>query len=128
MLVAAGLLALQALAALVYAVLEVAATRSTRPVVGLGTGLILLAYAVALVLLARGAARGRRWSRGPVVVTQLILLLLGWSFREPPTTTAGVVLGVVGLVVLVCVLLPSSTAAFLGQDGRDRTGGAGPPA
>ncbi|WP_375426473.1 hypothetical protein [uncultured Friedmanniella sp.] len=117
--VAATLLALQAAAALVYAVLEVGQIRGSRPVVGTGVALIMLGYAVVLAAVARGVLRWRRWSRGLAVVTQLILLLLGWSFREPPTTAVGVVFGLVSATALVCLLLPSSTRAFLGPDAAD---------
>ena len=116
LLVAAGLLVLQALAALVFGVLEIGQVHRSRPVVGIGVALIMLGYAALLVVVARGVASARRWSRGLAVVTQLILLLLGWSFRQPPTTLTGLLLGVVALATLVCVLLPSSTRAFLGSD------------
>ena len=116
LLVAAGLLGLQGLAALVFAVLEASQLDGSRLVVGVGVTLIMLGYAVLLGAAARGVARSRRWSRGLAVVTQLLLLLLGWSFRQPPTTVVGVVFAVVALVVLVCLLLPSSTRAFLDED------------
>ena len=116
LLVAAAVLALEAVAALVFAVLEVSHVDARRPVVGIGVGLIMLALAVLLGLLVRAVLRARRWSRSPSVMMQLILLLLGWSFREPPTTAVGVLFAVVSLVALVCLLLPSSTAAFLGEE------------
>jgi hypothetical protein len=114
--VAAAMLALQAVGALVFAVVEIGQIRSSRPVVGIGVSLIMLAYAVLLAAVARAVLRGRRWSRGVAVVSQLILLLLGWSFRQPPTTWVGVVFGLVSLTALVCLLLPASTRAFLGSD------------
>ena len=116
LLVAAGFLALQGLAALIFAVLEASEIDSSRLVVGVGVTLIMLGYAVLLAAVARGVALSRRWSRSLAVVTQLLLLLLGWSFRQPPTTVVGVVFAVVALVVLVCLLLPSSTRAFLDED------------
>jgi len=116
LLVAAGLLGLQALAALVFAVLEISQIVPSRAVVGVGVSLIMLGFAALLAAAARGVARSRRWSRSLAVVTQLILLLLGWSFRPAPTTVVGVVLAVVALTALVCLLLPSSTRAFLGED------------
>ena len=75
-----------------------------------------LATGVLLALVARGVARGRRWSRGLAVVTQLILLLLGYSFRQPPTTWAGLVMAAVALTALICLLVPSATRAFVGED------------
>jgi hypothetical protein len=53
-------------------------------------------------------------------VTQLILLLLGYSFRQPPTTWAGLLMGLAALTVLVCLLVPSSTRAFVGEDAGGR--------
>jgi len=116
LLVAAGLLALEAVGALVFAVLEISHVDARRPVVGIGVSLIMAALAVLLGVLSRAVVRARRWSRSLSVMMQLILLLLGWSFREPPTSAVGVLLAVVGVVALVCLLLPSSTAAFLGED------------
>ena len=110
------MLALQSVAALVFAVVEVGQVRSSRPVVGIGVSVIMLAYAVLLAAVARAVLRCRRWSRGVAVVGQLILLLLGWSFRQPPTTWVGVVFGLVSLTALVGLLLPASTRAFLGTD------------
>jgi hypothetical protein len=116
LLVAAVLLAVQAVAALVFGVLEASQIRPVRVVMGVGVTVLMLGYGVLLGLLARAVSRARRWSRGPAVVTQLILLLLGYSFRQPPTTAAGFVMGVVALTVLVCLLLPTSTRAFLGEE------------
>lgn len=127
LLLAAVLLGFEALAALVFGVLEAAAISPVRVVMGIGVTLIMLGYGLLLALVARGVARGRRWSRGLAVVSQLILLLLGYSFRQPPTTWVGLLMGLVALTVLVCLLAPSSTAAFLGEDGP-RPGAPGPPA
>ncbi|GAA1436503.1 hypothetical protein GCM10009616_36480 [Microlunatus lacustris] len=116
LLLAAVLLGVEALAALVFGVLEAAAISPVRAVMGIGVTLIMLGYGLLLALVARGVARARRWSRGLAVVSQLLLLLLGYSFRQPPTTIAGLLMGLVALTVLVCLLAPSSTAAFLDED------------
>ncbi len=121
LLLAAVLLAVQALAALVFGVLEASQIRPVRAFMGIGVTVLMLAYGVLLGLLARAVARARRWSRGPAVVTQLILLLLGYSFRQPPTTWTGFVMAVVALTVLVSLLLPASTRAFLGEDATPAT-------
>jgi hypothetical protein len=113
LLLAAALLAAEALAALAFGVLEASSITPVRAVMGVGVTLIMLGYGLLLGLVARGVALGRRWSRGLAVVTQLVLLLLGYSFRQPPTTAAGLAMGLVALVVLVCLLAPSSTRAFL---------------
>lgn len=116
LLLAAVLIAVEGLAALVFGVLEASQISPVRAVMGVGVTVIMLGYGVLLGLVARGVARGRRWSRGLAVVTQLILLLLGYSFRQPPTTWAGLVMGLVALAVLVCLLVPSSTKVFVGGD------------
>jgi hypothetical protein len=115
--VAGALIALEALAALAFAVLELSQTRASRPGIGIGVGLLMLGYTVLLAVVARGVARGRRWSRGLAAATQLLLLLLGWSFRQPPTTYAGFAMAATALAVLVCLLLPSSTRVFIGEPG-----------
>ncbi len=114
--VAAALVGAQALAALVFGVLEARSISSLRVALGVGVTLIMLGYGLLLALVARGVARGRRWSRGLAVVSQLLLLLLGYSFRQPPTTWVGLVMGLVALTALVCLLAPSSTRAFLAED------------
>ena len=114
--VAAVLLALEAVAAVVFAVLETTHLSPVRLVMGVGVSLIMFGSGVLLALVARGVARARRWSRGLAVVTQLILLLLGYSFRQPPTTYAGFVMAAVAFTVLVCLLLPASTRAFVGDE------------
>jgi hypothetical protein len=121
LLVAAVLLAVQALAALVFGVLEASQIRPVRAFMGIGVTVLMLGYGLLLALLARGVARARRWSRGPAVVTQLILLLLGYSFRQPPTTWTGLAMAAVALTVLVSLLLPTSTRAFLGEDATPAT-------
>jgi len=116
LLVAAVLLGLESLAALAFGILEASQIQPVRAEMGIGVTIIMLGYGSLLAVVARGVARGRRWSRGLAVVTQLILLLLGYSFREPPTTAAGLAMGLVALTALVCLLLPSSTRAFVGED------------
>jgi uncharacterized membrane protein (DUF2068 family) len=123
LLVAAALIGVESLAAVVFGVLEAGQIRPVRAGMGVGVTLIMLGYGVLLALVARGVFRGRRWSRGPAVVTQLILLLLGYSFRQPPTSAAGLLMAVVALTALVCLLVPSATRTFVGEDAP----GSSPP-
>ena len=114
---AAGLLTVIGVASAGYGVLELLATRASRAVVGSGAAIILLGYAVLLIGVARGVFRGRRWSRAPAIATQLIQLPVAWSFRGGETTWFAALLGAVSLIVIVCLLLPSSTRVFTaGQD------------
>ena len=116
LLLAGALLGVQALAVLAFGVFEVTQIRPANAAMGIGVALMIMAYGVLLAAVARAVARGRRWSRGLAVVTQLVLLLLAYSVRQPPTTWAGLVMGLVALTVLVCLLLPTSTRTFLGED------------
>jgi hypothetical protein len=111
--VAAALLAIEALIALGYAVLEIGQVRMTRAAVGVGVTILMAAFGLLLLVVARGVFLGKRWSRGPAVATQLILLPIAWSFKGGSTTGVSVVLAALAIAVLVGVLHPRSTAVFV---------------
>jgi hypothetical protein len=111
--VAAALLALEAVVALGYAALEIGQVRMSRAAVGVGVTILMAALGLLLLVVARGVFRGKRWSRGPAVATQLILLPIAWSFRGGATTWAAVILAALAIAVLVGVLHPRSTAIFV---------------
>jgi hypothetical protein len=112
--VAAALLALEGLAGLAYAELELGHIKMSRAEVGVGVAILMACFGLVLLLVARGVFLGRRWSRGPAVVMQLILLPLAWSFKGGATTWVSVVLAVVAITTLVGLLHPRSTAVFVG--------------
>ena len=111
--VASVLLGVEALAALMFGVVEVFQIRPARAVVGVGVAAVMIGFGVLLAVLARAVLRVRRWSRGPAVALQLILLPTAWSFRAAPTTLVAVVLAGVAAAVLVGLLHPRSTAALV---------------
>jgi hypothetical protein len=111
---AAAALALEALIALGYAALEIGQIQMSRAVVGVGVTILMACFGLFLLLVARNVLRGRRWSRGPAVATQLILLPLALSFAGGGTTWVSVVLAILAIAVLVGVLHPRSTAVFVG--------------
>ena len=111
---AAALLALEALIGLGYAAIEVGQVRMSRAAVGVGVAILMAGFGLLLLVVARGVFRGRRWSRGPAVATQLILLPIAWSFRGGVTTWVSVALAVLAIAVLVGVLHPRSTEVFVG--------------
>jgi len=111
--VAAVSLALEALIALGYAALEIGQVRMSRAVVGVGVAILMACFGVFLLFVARSVFRGKRWSRGPAVATQLILLPLALSFAGGGTTWVSVVLASLAIAVLVGVLHPRSTAVFV---------------
>jgi hypothetical protein len=110
--IAAALVALEAAALLALAAVELVAVDHDRLALGVTTTLFFVLYAVALGACAYGLWQGRRWSRGPVVLTELIALGIAWSFYGGSTLWVTVVLGSVSIGTLVCVLLPASTAAL----------------
>lgn len=117
--VAGALLGVEALAAFVFGVVEVGQIRSSRAVVGVGVAVVMVGFGVLLAVLARAVLRVRRWSRGPAVALQLILLPTAWSFRAAPTTLVAVVLAGVAAAVLVGLLHPRSTQALVPPAAED---------
>jgi hypothetical protein len=118
--VAAALLALEALIALAYAAVEIGQVQMTRAALGIGVTILMACFGLLLLLVARGVFLGKRWSRGPAVATQLILLPIAWSFRGGATTWAGIILAALAIAVLIGVLHPRSTAIFVSPPG-DKT-------
>jgi hypothetical protein len=113
LLVGSALLAGESLAALIYGIAEIGQIRANRAVVGVGVATVMLGLGVVLAAVARGVLRRRRWSRGPAVATQLILLPIGWSFRGAPTSWVAVVIMGFAAGVLVALLHPRSTEVFM---------------
>jgi hypothetical protein len=111
---AAALLALEGLLGLGYAAVALREVRVSRAVIGVGVAILMAAFGLLLLLVARGVFLGRRWSRGPAVATQLILLPIALSFRGGATTWVSVALAAAAIAVLVGVLHPRSTAVFVG--------------
>ncbi|MDO5683835.1 MAG: hypothetical protein Q4G46_13540 [Propionibacteriaceae bacterium] len=120
--VAAALLGLVATVAAVLGVLEAVNVRSERAVVGVGATILLVAYAAALVFVARGLLRLRAWSRGPAVATQVVQLPVAYSFLGGSTTWVAMALAGVSITAIVCLVLPSSTRALVPHLLRRREG------
>jgi hypothetical protein len=110
--VASALLMLEGLVGLGYAAFELGQARAAM---GVGVAILMAGFGLVLLLVARGVYLGRRWSRGPAVVTQLILLPIAWSFKGGETTWVSAVLAVMAITILVGLLHPRSTAIFVGS-------------
>ena len=121
LLVAAGLVVLEALVFCGYSVLELWHLSSGRIVMGLTTALFFGAYGAAMIVCAGCLVRGLAWARSPIVLAQLIQLPVAWSFRGGQTTPVAVALAVVAAAVLVGVLHPASTR-FLVRGGGFQPG------
>ncbi len=112
--VAASLVALQGLALLGVAVVQVAELSADRRALGLSNAGFFAAYGVLLLVAAWGLWRGAGWSRGPALLTQLIWLGLAWTVREH--AVAAVALAVLALVALAGILHPASIEALNGEE------------
>jgi hypothetical protein len=115
----AALVALEALALLALAVAAVATLHSNRLLLGATNAAFFCAYGAGLAVCARGLLRLRSWSRGPVVLAQLIQLGIAWSFASRATAWLSVVLAVSAVLVLAVVLAPSTTTALYGGESVD---------
>lgn len=105
---AAVVVAGQALVFLVLGVLDLTGLVPGRVGVGIGIGVLLLLMGAGLLAAAWGLMRGAHAARGPVVVAQLIGLGLAWSLRTPAPNTGdnravAVAIAVSALVVLGCL-------------------------
>jgi hypothetical protein len=110
---AASLVGVQGVVLVLLAILEFASVSSERLAMGLSTAAFFAAYGVVLVAAACGLWLRRGWSRGPVLITQLILLGLAWSMREHLAVAIG--LAVCAGVVLAGLLHPDTIEALEGQ-------------
>ena len=108
--VAASLVVLQGSVLVGFAVLELANVTSERLSMGVSTAVFFLLYGVALVGCAWGLTRKEGWTRGPVLITQLIQLGLAWNLREYPLVA--VALAVAAGVVLAGMLHPATLKAL----------------
>ena len=65
-------------------------------------GLLLTAYGVAIVAVARGIDRERGWARTPAYLTQFFALVVAWYQRDTlPVVTA--ILGIVAVAAVVAL-------------------------
>lgn len=110
--VAASLVAIEALFLLGYAVLELSSISSDRVAVAVTTSVFFAAYGALLLFCAREVSRGRSWARSPIVLAQLIQLGVAWSFRGGDTTPVAIALAVVAVVVLAGLFAPASVDAL----------------
>ncbi len=114
---AASLVGVQAVVLLILAVLETANLVDERRSMGLSVTVFFAAYGLVLVAAAWGLYRRAGWARGPVLITQLIMLGLAWNLREH--AVVAIALAVCAGIVLAGMLHPDTLAAL----DRDPTAG-----
>ncbi len=108
--VAVSLAAVEGVVLLLLAVLEMANVDSDRLGFGVSTAVFFGAYGVVLVGAALALWRRHSWARGPVLITQLILLGLAWNLREH--VLLALALALVGLIVIAAMVHPDTIAAL----------------
>ncbi|RII16054.1 hypothetical protein DSC45_15815 [Streptomyces sp. YIM 130001] len=83
-------------------------------------GVTMMVLAALPLIAARGLLKLRSWSRGPVLVTQILALPVAWQLLQANSLLipGGIVLAVVAITTLVLLLNPESTKA-LGIGPRD---------
>jgi hypothetical protein len=110
--VAAGLTFVEGLLTVLFGVTEALDLDSDRLVMGLTTTLFFLLYGAGLIVCAWGMNSVRAWSRGPVLLAQLVWLGLAWNFRDGSTLPVAIALAVVAAIVLAGLLHPRSIDAL----------------
>jgi hypothetical protein len=114
--VAAALVALEALTLLAVGISVVLGSDTRRLLLDVTTTLFFLVYGCGLLLCARGLSQARRWARAPVVFTQLIQVLVSWSFFSGATRWVAVLLAGTAVATLAAVLSPGATRALVGKE------------
>lgn len=112
LLVACSVVALEAVALLILAGFELAATESDRAGLGVSTAIFFVVIGVGLGWFAICLWRRASWARGPVVFAQLVQLGLAWNFREVSPRVIAIALLLTAVVTLAAVLAPATTAAL----------------
>ena len=113
------MVAAEGLALIVLGIAEAFTIHSSRLVLGLTTAAFFLVYGAGLGLVARGLWRASTWSRGPAVFSQLIQLLVAYSFWGGATMSVAIALAAAGVVVLICVFQKVSTQALADDPTKD---------
>ncbi len=110
--VAAGLTLVEGVLTGAYGLAEGLNLDSGRLVMGITTSAFFLAYGLGLGVCAWGMNKIRPWSRGPVLLAQLIWLGLAWNFRTGDTLPLAIGLALIAVLVLAGLLHPRSIDAL----------------
>jgi uncharacterized membrane protein (DUF2068 family) len=103
---------IEGLLTVLFGISEAVSLDSDRLVMGLTTTAFFLAYGGVLLACAWGLHTVRAWARGPVLLSQLILLGLAWTFKDGSTLPIAVAMAVAAAVVLAGLLHPRSIDAL----------------
>ncbi|MFG1809421.1 hypothetical protein [Streptomyces sp. NPDC049040] len=77
-------------------------------------GLTVLVMAALPLAAAYGLRKARRWSRGPALIMQLLIVPIAWTMLHSSGAVVwgGVLLGALAAAGLVCLVHPSTTDAL----------------
>ncbi|QES50091.1 hypothetical protein DEJ50_21935 [Streptomyces venezuelae] len=77
-------------------------------------GITVLALAALPLIAARGLRLGRRWSRGPALITQIMAMPVAWTLWTTggAMIAAAVALALAALAVIVLLVNPTATEAL----------------
>ena len=117
--VAASLAAVEGLVLVLLAVLEAFSVTGSRLAMGVSTALFFAAFGVLLMASAWMITHGHAWTRGPIMLAQLIQLGLAWNLRSAPTTVVAVLIALVAVVVIAGLVHPASVEALEDTPSRD---------
>lgn len=92
------------------AILEAASVDSGRVSLAVSTAFFFGAYGVVVLVGGLALWRGAAWARGPMLITQLIMLGLAWNLRDQ--IAVALTLSAVALVALMGVLHPDTIEAL----------------
>ena len=109
---ASRLVLLEGALVVVFGVVDAFHTSSGRVELDVVASLFFVAYGAALCWCGWGLAHVRRWSRGPLLFSQLVLLGLAVNFIEAGRWVLAVVLIVLAVGTLGGMLAPSSVKAL----------------
>lgn len=109
---ASVLVAAEAMTLLAFGVVEAALVDADRVAVALTTAVFFWLYSAGLLAAAGALWRLRGWSRGPIVLAQLIQLGVAWSFHGGDTTWLAVGLALPAGACLGLVVSPATTSAL----------------
>jgi hypothetical protein len=106
--VAAGLVLVEAIVLLGYALSLLGNIDSRHPQVAITTAIAFVLFAVGLIWCVWAVTQGRSWARSPIILSQLIQLGVAWSFRGGATTLLAIGLALGAVIVLAGMLHPAS--------------------
>ncbi|GAB3090438.1 hypothetical protein [Nocardioides zeae] len=111
-----GVIALQALVVVGYALTELVYGAVERSGTAVAVAVFLGAYGVGIGWAAWLVLQCRSSARSPLVLAQLLHLGLAWNMRDEPTTLAAVVLAVSAVLALLALFWRSSHRWLLAGD------------